>query len=45
MLFRSKKETPFGVEAVVKRSKIPVEMNFSPVSIEELFVSMVKGAK
>ena len=40
-----KKETPFGVEAVVKRSKIPVEMNFSPVSIEELFVSMVKGAK
>ena len=40
-----KKETPFGVEAVVKRSKIPVEMNFSPVSIEDLFVSMVKGAK
>lgn len=40
-----KKETPFGVEAVVKRNEIPVGMNYSPVSIEELFVSMVKGAK
>lgn len=40
-----KKETAFGVEAIVKRSRIPAGMNYSPVSIEELFVSMVKGAK
>lgn len=40
-----KRETPFGVEAVVKCSEIPHGMNYSPVSIEELFVSMVKGEK
>lgn len=40
-----KKETAFGVEAVVKLNEIPVGLNCSPVSIEELFVSMVKGAK
>lgn len=40
-----KKETAFGVEAVVKRKDIPSGLDYSPVSIEELFVSMVKGAK
>lgn len=40
-----KKETAFGVEAVIKRKDIPSGLDYSPVSIEELFVSMVKGAK
>lgn len=40
-----KKETAFGVEAVVKRKDIPSGLDYCPVSIEELFVSMVKGAK
>lgn len=37
------KETPYGTEAIVKRSAIPYDMEISPVSIEELFVFMVKG--
>ncbi len=40
-----KKESPYGVEAIVKRSEIPSGMSVSPVSIEELFVFMIKGAK
>lgn len=40
-----KKETPYNTEAIVKRSAIPYNMEISPVSIEELFVFMVKGVK
>ena len=40
-----KKETPYGVEAIVKRSAIPGGTGINPVSIEELFVFMVKGVK
>lgn len=40
-----KRETAFGVEAVVKRKDIPAGLDYSPVSIEELFVSMVKEVK
>ena len=40
-----KKETPYGVEAMVLRSGVPAGMNISPISIEELFVFMVKEAK
>ena len=39
-----KKETPYGVEALVKRSAVPAGMGVSPVSIEELFVYMAKEA-
>ena len=39
-----KKETPYGVEAMVKREAVPAGMHLSPISIEELFVFMVKGA-
>ena len=37
-----KKETPYGVEAIVQRKYIPGGMRASPVSIEELFIHMVK---
>lgn len=38
-----KKETDYGVEAIVKRASAPAGARISPVSIEELFVFMVKG--
>ena len=40
-----KKESPYGVEAMVLRDAIPADINISPISIEELFVFMVKEAK
>ena len=42
---RGKKESAYGVEAIVQRDAIPPGMNISPVSIEELFVFMAKEAK
>lgn len=35
--------TPYGAEAIVRRSEVPHTMTVSPISIEELFVHMVKG--
>lgn len=40
-----KKETAYGVEAMVQRGAVPSEMAISPISIEELFVFMVKEAR
>ena len=40
-----KKENPYGVELMVQRSAIPSSVNISPISIEELFVFMVKEAR
>lgn len=40
-----KKESLYGVEAIARRSDIPSGMGITPVSIEELFVFMVKEAK
>ena len=40
-----KKENPYGIEAMVQRSAVPSGVNVSPISIEELFVFMVKEAK
>ena len=37
--------TPYGVEALVHRGCVPADSPLSPVSIEELFVMMVKGEK
>lgn len=37
-----KKVTPYGAEAIVRREEIPHTMTVSPISIEELFVHMVK---
>lgn len=38
----SKKETTYGAEAVILRSAVPKDADISPVSLEELFVHMVK---
>lgn len=40
-----KKESPYGLELIVKRDAVPDRMSISPVSIEELFIFMVKEAK
>ena len=37
-----KKESPYGIEAIVERSALPPEITVSPISIEELFIFMVK---
>lgn len=42
---KGKKITPYGVEAIVHRNAVPKGVNISPVSIEELFVFMVKEAR
>lgn len=42
---RGKRESAYGVEALVKRDAVPAGLDISPVSIEELFVFMVKEAK
>ena len=41
---RYKKETPYGVQAMVLRDAVPEGLTVSPISIEELFVVMVKEA-
>lgn len=40
-----RKDTAYGSEALVRRDAIPGDVKISPVSIEELFVYMVKEAK
>ena len=40
-----RKENPYGIEAMVVRNGIPEHIHISPISIEELFVFMVKEAK
>lgn len=42
---KHKKESPYGVEALVLRSRVPSDLHISPISIEELFVYMVKEAR
>ncbi len=37
-----KKETPYGVTAIVRRDALPAGAEYSPVTLEELFVFMVK---
>lgn len=38
-----KRVSPYGVEAMVKRDKVPKGMEISPAGIEELFIFMIKG--
>ena len=40
-----RKENPYGAEVLVLRDAVPGDWKISPVSIEELFVFMVKEAK
>ena len=44
-VIRYRKETPYGAEAIVLRKDAPDDFKLSPISIEELFVFMVKEAK
>ncbi len=39
---RGRRVTPYGTTAIVQRSQVPVSWKTGPVSIEELFVFMVK---
>ena len=39
-----KRESAYGAEALVKRNMLPAGWETSPVSLEELFVFMVKGS-
>ncbi len=39
------KQNPYGIEAMVLRSAVPTGINITPISIEELFVFMVKEAR
>lgn len=41
----NKKVNAYGVQAIVHRSAVPSTLELSPVSIEELFIFMVKEAK
>lgn len=40
-----KRESPYGVELIIRREAVPTGINITPVSIEELFVFMIKGAE
>lgn len=40
-----RRETPYGLELLVRREAVPAGWSVSPISIEELFVYMVKEAK
>ena len=42
---KHKKETSYGIEAIVLREEIPADFKISPITIEELFLFMVKEAK
>lgn len=42
---KHKAETSYGIEAMVLRDKIPADFKISPITIEELFLFMVKEAK
>ncbi len=42
---KGKKITPYGVEAIVRRDAVKSDVNISPISIEELFVFMVKEGR
>jgi len=40
-----KKVSPYGIEAIVRRSEIPRDMAIAPVDLEQLFIFMVKGVR
>ena len=42
---KGKKESAYGVEAIVSKKEIPAGMDVSPVDLEQLFIFMVKGAQ
>lgn len=43
--FIGRRESPYGVEALVLRSRIPEGMDVKPVDIEQMFIFMAKEGK
>ena len=41
-MLKYKRQTPYGIDVIMPRKKIPSEYTVSPITIEELFVFMVK---
>lgn len=41
----TKRSTPYGAEAVVRREKLPAGAETGPVTLEELFVAMIREAR
>ena len=41
----TRRDTSYGTEAIVRRGFVPEGTELAPVSIEDIFVGMVKGAK
>lgn len=42
---KGKKQSPYGVEAIIRKDLVPIGMDISPITIEELFIFMVKEVK
>lgn len=40
---KSKKESSYGIEAIIERDKIPADFEISPIGIEEFFISVIRG--
>lgn len=40
---KSKKESQYGIEAIIERDKIPADFEISPIGIEEFFISVIRG--
>ena len=39
---KGKKSTPYGIEVVVDKDKLPMGMETGVISIEDLFIFMIK---
>lgn len=42
---KSKKESSYGIEAIVERNAVPTGVEITPVGVEELFVVLIKEEK
>ena len=42
---KSKKESSYGIEAIVERNAVPTNVEITPVGVEELFVVLIKEEK
>lgn len=40
---KNKKESSYGIEAIIERDKIPADFEISPIGIEEFFISVIRG--
>lgn len=42
---KGKKETPYGIEALVEREDVPKSMEIHPIGVEDLFIYLTKEAQ